>query len=150
MRELIVLIDNVSSVARAVEFAKVVYGFGIKNLVLTHVYGSAAQQGVPEAFKIALRYSSSLIVLPTIKDAVDLFKPDNILIIRRIGPQVKPLAEFISISGRIMLAVDGSDQDIRIEGNNINYITPITHDIGSLGQLTIALCFLMSKCTLST
>lgn len=150
MRELIVLVDNVSSVARVVEFAKVVYGFGVKNLVLTHVYGSAAQQGVPEAFKIALKYSSSLVVLPTIKDAVDLFKPDNILVIRRLGPQVKPLTEFMGINGRVMLAVDGSDQDIRIEGSNVNYITPITRDIGNLGQLTIALCLLMSECSSST
>ncbi|ABW01493.1 RecB-family nuclease [Caldivirga maquilingensis] len=146
MRELIVLIDNVSSVARVVEFAKVAYGFGVKNLVLTHVYGSAAQQGVPEAFKIALKYSSSLVVLPTIKDAVDLFKPDNILVIRRPGPQVKPLTEFMNINGRVMLAVDGSDQDIRIEGSNVNYVTSITRDVGNLGQLAIALCLLMSEC----
>jgi RecB-family nuclease len=52
MRELIVLVDNTSSVARVVEFAKVVYGFGVKNLVLTHVYGSAAQQG----FRRPLRF----------------------------------------------------------------------------------------------
>ncbi|KUO82971.1 MAG: hypothetical protein AT709_04365 [Caldivirga sp. MG_3] len=146
MRELIVLVDNTSSVARVVEFAKVVYGFGVKNLVLTHVYGSAAQQGIPEAFKISLKYSSSLIILPTIRDALDLFKPDHVLVIRRPSPQVKPLTDFINIDGRVMLAVDGSDQDIRVEGSNVSYVAPVKYDIGNIGQLTLALCTLMGGC----
>lgn len=140
------LVDNISSVARITEFAKVVYGFGVKNMVLTHVYGSAAQQGVPEAFRIALKYSSSLIVLPTIKDALELLKPDHILVIRRPSAQVKSITEFINIDGRVLLVVDGSDQDIRVEGNNVDYVAPTRYDIGNLGQLALALCTLVGEC----
>ncbi|MFP3302098.1 MAG: hypothetical protein RXN84_06685, partial [Caldivirga sp.] len=52
----------------------------------------------------------------------------------------------INIDGRVMLAVDGSDQDIRVEGSNVSYVAPVKYDIGNIGQLTLALCTLMGGC----
>ncbi len=84
--DLIVVVNNVSSITRMLDFVRMVYGFGVKNLVLTRVYGAAAQQGVGgEAFKIAVRHSASLLVLPDALDAINLLAPDRVVVLRRIG-----------------------------------------------------------------
>ena len=143
--EVYVVVDNTSSIARVVEFAKVTYGFGIKNLVLTHVYGSAAQQGVPEAFKVALRYSANLIILSTIKDALSVLNPSHVIVLRRPGPQVRHISE-LKPEGRVVVIVDGSDQDIKVDAPNVAYAYAVDGDVGGIAQLAVALCILTGRC----
>lgn len=141
MMELFVVIDNISSVSRIIEFAKVVYGFGIKNLIFTHVYGSAAQQGIPEVFKLALKYSTSLIILSTLKDALELVRPDHVIAIRRPSLKAKDIRDLTGIEGKVAVIVDGSDQDIKVEWPSVHDITT-GYDIGNVGQLAITLYLL--------
>lgn len=72
---LIIGLHNVTSSQRLIDFARVVFSFDIKYLVITKVSGTAAQVGIPEVSKLAFKNNKSVIILPDLKDAVELLKP---------------------------------------------------------------------------
>ncbi|MCE4600062.1 MAG: RecB-family nuclease [Desulfurococcales archaeon] len=114
--EVIPVIHNVSSVQRVVDMARLVYSLGYDTLIVTKAYGGAAQSGIPEAMRIALRENKRLIVLPELSDAVELLKPDQIFIVTKdyseehLDPAKPPRLE-----GRILIAFSGSDPDFSIQ-----------------------------------
>ncbi len=79
INNVIPVIHNPASVQKLLDAVKVSLGFGIKTIIVTKAVGTAAQQGVPEAFRLVLRSGATLIVLPDIKDAIELLHPDSIL-----------------------------------------------------------------------
>jgi len=105
------VVVDVSSAQRLLDVAKTVYGYGVGLLVAAKVYGSAATNGVPEAWRLALRCKASLVVLPGLRDAVSLFNPDRVLVFsaeygERLG--LDELAEAMR-GGRVMLVFGGID-----------------------------------------
>ncbi len=109
--ELIVVLNNVSSPQRLLDTVKVVLSAKqpeVKALVITKASGMAAQAGVPDASRMTYKQGKPLIVLPALKDAIELLKPEDILIYAAVEG-----AEDLnntSIQGkRIMIVVDGSD-----------------------------------------
>ncbi|GGP20569.1 recombinase RecA [Thermocladium modestius] len=139
--DLIVVVNNVSSITRMLDFVRMVYGFGVKNLVLTRVYGAAAQQGVGEAFKIAVRHSASLLVLPDALDAINLLAPDRVVVLRRIGGGTVDLARAVEGGGKIMIIVDGSDQELKLPNSIEAHSTQF--NVGGIAMLAIGLDKLM-------
>lgn len=109
--EIIVVVNNVSSPQRLVDFAKLVYGLSNlrSNLVFTRVSGMAAQTGVPEVSKYLYRLGKPLLVLPSPQDVVDLLKPDKILVLAKteISRDINEVAN--ELRGRVALLVNGSD-----------------------------------------
>lgn len=139
--DIVVVVNNVSSVTRLLDFVKMIYGFGVRNLVLTRVYGAAAQQGIGEAFKVALKYSSSLLVLPDVSDAINLLVPDKIIVLKRRGEASTDLMSAVEGAGKIMIIVDGSDQETRAPNSIAAYSTQF--NVGGLAMLAIGLDKLM-------
>ncbi|MCE4598756.1 MAG: RecB-family nuclease [Desulfurococcales archaeon] len=141
--ELIPVLHNVSSVQRLADMAKLVYAFGIDTLVVSKAYGGAAQSGIPEAYRIALKHDKRLIVLPDLNDVVDLLKPDDILIItysharERIDPINPPV-----YNGRITIIFNGSEPDFSASEASIGkpiYFAGIKHRLGALGEAALIL-----------
>jgi len=80
-KNVFVVLHNVHSVSRLVETAQVVYGLGFYNFVVTRAEGSAAQSGVPDANRLALKMKRNFTVLPDLKDAMELFEINKPLMI---------------------------------------------------------------------
>lgn len=80
MRNIVVVLHNVQSVQRVIETAKICYGLGYSTLVVSKAIGTAAQSGVPEANKIAMRLGKRLLCVPDIQDAIDLLKPSRVFL----------------------------------------------------------------------
>lgn len=109
--ELIVVISNVSSPQRLIDFAKLVYGLSNlkSSLVFTRVSGMAAQSGVPEVSKYLYRLGKPLLLLPSPQDVIDLLRPDRILVLAKteVSKDVGEIAD--DLKGRVALLVNGSD-----------------------------------------
>ena len=110
--EVIPVLHNVSSVQRVVDMARLVFSLGFNTLVITKAYGGAAQSGVPEAMRLALKVNARLIVLPDLEDAVEIFRPDVVVAVTRsyaeeeINPVNPPVSE-----GRTLIVFSGGDPE---------------------------------------
>ncbi|MEO3992802.1 MAG: RecB-family nuclease [Desulfurococcaceae archaeon TW002] len=109
--ELIVVVSNVSSPQRLIDFAKLVYGLSNlrSSLVFTRVSGMAAQSGVPEVSKYLYRLGKPLLILPSPNDVIDLLKPDKVLVIAKTEIS-RDIEEVVNdLKGRVVLLINGSD-----------------------------------------
>lgn len=142
VNEVIVVIHNPTSVGKLVDMVKTALGFGLKNIVITRATGAAAQQGVPEAFKLSLRSGATLIILPDIKDAIELLKPVNTYFISTRGGET-----LSNVQGRTLLIVNASDQPFTPSELSLGkQVKIINRDVGSSGLLVLALYRLMGAC----
>ncbi len=105
------VVVDVSSAQRLLDMAKTVYGFGVGLLVAAKVYGSAATNGVPEAWRIAMKHKASLVVLPGLRDAVSLFNPDKVIVFSYEYGDRLGLDELGGLmrGGRVMVVFGGID-----------------------------------------
>jgi SpoU rRNA methylase family enzyme len=111
--EYIIVLHDVSSAQRLIDFAKLVYGLGFKVLVASKVYGAAASSGVPEVMRLAVKKGRMFTVLGDARDAVELFKPDRVIVVSRdYGDPIDPAEyarEIASKGGRIAFIFGGID-----------------------------------------
>ncbi len=108
--EFLVVINNVNSPSRLVDFVKVALSNNrvrIVAVVASRVSGMAAQTGVPEASKYAIKKNKAFFVLPTLQEVIDLLKPDRVYII--VNSEIaKSLADVKNgIRGRVMFVFNG-------------------------------------------
>jgi len=78
---LTLVLAGVTSPHRLVESVRVAYGFrgvSVDAFVVVRATGMAAQAGVPEAYKVALRYGKPLIVLPSTKDLLEYVRFEEV------------------------------------------------------------------------
>jgi len=110
--EIFITLNNVSSHQRLLDAVKVVLSSSnpfIKAFVITRASGMAAQAGIPEATKLSYRAGKPLIVLPTMKDAIELLKPSKVLIYFESEDSAVFSEALITSENRVMFVVDGSD-----------------------------------------
>jgi len=72
VRKIIPVLHNVTSPHRVVEFVTLAASLGFKNIVISKPSGSAAQMGVPQAFKAAIQLKANLIVLSDLSEIKEL------------------------------------------------------------------------------
>lgn len=80
-KNLFIVLHNVHSVAKVIDTAQVVYGLDFANFVISRAEGSAAQNGVPDANKLAMKMIKNFIVLPGIQDVLELLEVEKPLMI---------------------------------------------------------------------
>ncbi|MCE4613199.1 MAG: RecB-family nuclease [Desulfurococcales archaeon] len=131
-----------SSVQKLVDMARLVYSMGFKVLVATRVYGAAAQSGVPEATRIALKHGGSLLVLQDIDDAIDLLKPRSVYIVTSDYAERKVNPEEFNPDDGSLLAFNGGEPDFTLEearkGQPI-YLAGLEQRIGPIAEASILL-----------
>jgi SpoU rRNA methylase family enzyme len=110
---LFVVLHNVTGVNRIIDMSQVVYGLGYQNFVVSRAEGSAAQTGIPEANRLALKMKRNFIVLPDLGDVVELLgvkrpflMPSPLLTKERIS--VSELARSLRSGERVVLVLSGS------------------------------------------
>ena len=149
MAEVLVIpvIHNVSSVQRVVDMARLVYGLGLKTLIVTKAYGAAAQSGIPEAMRLALKNNRSLIVLPELSDAVDLVKPDKVLIVtvEHAKKLIDPSGQ-LELGSRTLVVFSGSEQGFTPSELSLGepvYIKGVEARLGAVAEASIILYHLL-------
>jgi SpoU rRNA methylase family enzyme len=145
--KVIPVIHNVSSVQRVVDMARLVYSLGLDELVVSKAYGAAAQHGIPEAMRIALKAGKSLLVLPDLDDAVELLRPDEVLIVSFERAELRDVEELIKglEHKNVMVVFNGGEPDFSPEelklGKTI-YLPNVKARLGPIAEAGILLYFL--------
>ncbi len=149
--EVIPLLHNVSSVQRLVDTAKISYSLGANTFVATKVYGGAAQSGVAEAMRIALRLNKSFIVLPDLQDAIELLSPKKTVLVTQayakklLNPCSLP-SDFLENNGKLLLIVSGSEPEFSPSELKLGepiYLEGTSRRIGPIGELSLLLYALL-------
>jgi len=126
--ELFLVLHNVSSTQRIIDFAKLAFNMNINYFIITKVGGVGAQAGIPEVSKLAYKNNKPFIVLPDLKDAIELFKPDGVFIFTQTAEKTFS-KDLIKDKNRVMLVFSGSEagfnklelnlgEPVKIEGLN--------------------------------
>ena len=140
--KVIPVVHNVSSVQRVVDSARLAFSLGYPALVVTKAYGGAAQSGVPEASKLALKSGRSLIVLPDLRDAIDLLQPDRVLLLTNDYAEKRVSPGEVALEGRLMVVVSGGEPECTPNELRLGepvYIEGVERKIGAVAELAIIL-----------
>ncbi len=126
---------------RLVDSVKTAYALGAKTFIVTKAYGGAAQSGIAEAMRIALRRNKQFIILPDLADAVELLKPGKVLLITYDFSKHTFDPRDFKDNERILLVVSGSDPEFSSSEMKLGepvYFENIPGKIGPIGELTLA------------
>jgi len=144
--ELIPVLHNVMSAQRVLEAAKLVYGLGFKSFVVSKALGAAAQSGVPEAQKLAIRLKRNIFFLVDIDDVIEVFNPDRVLTVTPAKYGGEPLSKVVNdLSGKVVVVFGGLEPGLsmrEIEKGMHVFPDKVVDDIGSIGLLAITLYML--------
>ena len=142
---ILVLINNVSSVQRLVDTARLVYGLGYSTLIATRIYGAAAQSGIPEVMKIAYKQGKNFLVLASLSEVPEIFPEHTLYAVSpRASLTLDELARRIQEQEkeRIIIAVNGIEQDFTAEelrNAKTVWIKELDQRIGPIPELAIIL-----------
>jgi len=148
-RNVLPTLHNVYSPQKVLEAARLVYGLGYRNLVVTKASGAAAQAGVPEAQKIALKRGTNLFYLADLDDALELFKPARVYL---FVPEGYAEREFVprvvreeAESSRVLLVFGGAEPGLskREMEMGVPVYLPGLSEHSTVGTLAVALYLLV-------
>jgi len=143
---LYVVIHNVYSITKLYEAARISYGMGVKTFIISKAVGSAAQEGVPDVQKLALKLNRNMLYLADLNDVIDVLKPDYVYVFvrkDRADQQFNPdeIAGYLIDGKKVVLVFGGAEPGLtrkEIEKGIPIYIDG-ADDVGSLGQISISL-----------
>ncbi|TRM77765.1 exonuclease [Sulfolobus sp. A20-N-F8] len=144
MKELYLGLHNITSTQRLIDFSRLAFSIPhIKYLIITKVGGTAAQSGIPEVSKIAFRQNKAVIVLPDLKDAIDLLQPDTTLLISQNAEKTLDFTEIYNY-GKIFVVFPGIDNNgfSKIDQSLGNYVKMLDNasDLGPVSLASFFLC----------
>ena len=116
-KNIYVVLHNVHSASKTVETAQVVYGLGFSNFVVSKAEGSAAQAGVPDANRLAMKMKCNFMVLPDLKDVLEVLKIEHPLMITS-PVLVKERLDFAGLSERMK---SGERVAVILSGSNNSF-----------------------------
>lgn len=143
MDRIIPVLHNVMSAYRIIESAKIVYGLGFRIFVVSKASGSAAQSGLPEAQRIAIRFNRNLVFLKDIDDVIEIFRPIRMLMVLPGKYGGVPLSDLEGdLKKGAILVFGGSEPGLskrEIEKGTLVYPDYVTEDLSPTGLLAITL-----------
>ena len=152
IKNIYVILHNVHSASKTVETAQVVYGLGFSNFVVSKAEGSAAQAGVPDANRLAMRMKQNFMVLPDIKDVLEVLNIKQPLLITspvltKERLDLDQLAEQAKTGERIAIVLSGSNSSFSRKEMDLGEIRSLDArvDIGPSGSAAIILYALLMK-----
>ena len=146
------VLHNIHSASKTVETAQVVYGLGFSNFVVSKAEGSAAQAGVPDANRLAMRMKQNFMVLPDIKDVLEVLNIENPLLVTspvltKERLDLGQLAERTKSGERIAIMLSGSNSSFSRKEMDLGECRSLDArvDIGPSGAAAIILYALLMK-----
>ncbi len=152
LKKLIVVVHNVHAVSRVTEAAKVVYGMGFENFVVSKAIGAAAQSGVPEVHKLAYKLGKSFLFVADIQDILELIKPSRVYIItppsyakELFNPS--EVAEALLRGETVAIVVGGSEPGLTKRELELGKVVTLdtSGDIGTIGYIATVLYLIRER-----
>jgi SpoU rRNA methylase family enzyme len=146
MKDVYVVLHNVHAVSKVIETAQVVYGLGFPNFVVSKAEGSAAQTGVPESNRLALKMKGSFAVLPDIRDVLEMLDVDRplmvtspVLVKERLNTD--EISKKIGNGERVVIVFSGSNSSFSRKEMDMGECVSLNArvDIGPAGSAAIVL-----------
>ncbi|MHA2142041.1 MAG: RecB-family nuclease [Candidatus Thorarchaeota archaeon] len=146
MKNVYVVLHNAHAVSKVIETAQVVYGLGLPNYLVSKAEGSAAQTGVPEANRLAMKMKGSFAVLPDLRDVLEMLDVEKpimitspVLVKERVD--VGKIARRIQGGERIMIVLSGSNSSFSRKEMDMGECMSLEArvDIGPAGSAAIVL-----------
>jgi len=152
LKNLYVVLHNVHSASKTIETAQVVYGLGFPNYVISKAEGSAAQSGVPDANRLALKMKRNFMILPDLKDVLEVLNIDNPLLVtspRLVKERIDltQLQKQTKSGERIAIILSGSNSSFSRKEMDLGECKGLEAevDIGPAGSAAIILYSLLSE-----
>ncbi len=144
MPEIIPVLHNVNSPNRLTEFVSVCVSLGFKTIIISKPTGAAAQVGVPEAFKFAVKTGARLIIVPDLKDIKELFQGEFFLFTSSESSNVKFNPEELkNIEGNVFLVFGGMEPGLtrrELEfGKSVHIGTPSIMSVIGIASIVLYL-----------
>ena len=146
MKNVYVVLHNVHAVSKVMETAQVVYGLGFLNFIVSKAEGSAAQTGVPESNRLAMKMKGSFAVLPDLSDVLEMLDVDRpimitspVLVKERVNPDA--ITKRIRNGERIVIVLSGSNSSFSRKEMDMGDCVSLEArvDIGPAGSAAIVL-----------
>lgn len=152
LKNVYVVLHNVHSASKTIETAQVVYGLGFPNFVVSKAEGSSAQSGVPDANRLAIRMKNNFMVLPDLKDVLEVLKIDYSLLVTspklvKEHVDLNQLSERCQSGDRIAIILSGSNSSFSRKEMDLGECRSLeAHvDIGPAGSAAIIIYSLSTK-----
>jgi len=152
LKNIYVVLHNVHSASKTIETAQVVYGLGFSNFVVSKAEGSAAQAGVPDANRLAMKMKQNFMVLPDLKDALEVLNIEQPLLITspvltKDHLDMNQLSERVKSGERIAIMLSGSSSSFSRKEMDLGECRSLDAkvDIGPAGTAAIILYALSMK-----
>ena len=152
LKNVYVVLHNVHSASKTIETAQVVYGLGFPNFVVSKAEGSSAQSGVPDANRLAIRMKQNFMVLPDLRDVLEVLKIEYSLFVTspklvKEHVDLDQLAEQTRSGKRIAIVVSGSNSSFSRKEMDLGECRSLEAqvDIGPSGSASIILYSLLTK-----
>lgn len=146
LKNVYVVLHDVHAVSKVVETAQVVYGLGFPNFVVTKAEGSAAQTGVPEANRLAMKMKGSFMVLPDLRDALDVLNVERPLLITspmltKEHIKIEAIMSRVKSGERVVVAFSGSNKSFSRKEMDLGecFSLDARVDIGPAGSAAVVL-----------
>ncbi len=151
-QNVIIVLHNVHAVSKVLETALVVYGLGFQNFVVSRAEGSAAQTGVPDANRMAIKMKRTFMVLPGLQDVIELLGVDRPLLVvspvlTRERLDLVELAKSISPDKKTVIVLSGSNSSFSRKEMDLGECKSLDAqiDIGSAGTASVILYSLLNN-----
>ncbi|MFX1605585.1 MAG: RecB-family nuclease [Promethearchaeota archaeon] len=152
LKNIYVVLHNVHSASKTIETAQVVYGLGFPNFVVSKAEGSAAQAGVPDANRLAMKMKQNFMVLPDLKDVLEVLNIEYPLLITspvltKDQLDLDKLSELTKSGERIAIMLSGSSSSFSRKEMDLGECRSLNAhvDIGPAGTAAIILYALSTK-----
>ena len=152
LKNVYVVLHNVHSASKTIETAQVVYGLGFPNFVVSKAEGSSAQSGVPDANRLAIRMKNNFMVLPDLKDVLEVLNIDYSLLVTspklvKEHVDLNELSERCQSGDRIAIILSGSNSSFSRKEMDLGECRSLeAHvDIGPSGSAAIIIYSLSTQ-----
>ncbi len=141
-----VVLHDVHAVSKVLDTAQVVYGLGFKNFLVSKAEGSAAQTGVPEANRLAMKMKGSFMVLPHLSDVIEVLGVDRPILItspvlEKTRLDIRSLANRVNSEERVVIVFSGSNSSFSRKEMDMGecFSLDARVDIGPSGSAAVVL-----------
>lgn len=146
MKNVYVVLHNVHAVSKVMETAQVVFGLGFPNFMVSKAEGSAAQTGVPESNRLALKMKGSFAVLPDLRDVLEMLDVEKPIMITspvlvKERANAGEMAKRIRDGERVVIVLSGSNSSFSRKEMDMGHCVCLEArvDIGPAGSAAIVL-----------
>lgn len=147
-----VVLHNVHAVSKVMETAQVVYGLGFQNFIVSRAEGSAAQTGVPDANRMAIKMKRTFMVLPDLQDVIELLEVERPLLVvspvlTRERLDLADLSKTVNSDKKTVVVLSGSNSSFSRKEMDLGECKSLDAqiDIGPAGTASVILYALLNN-----